>query len=48
MLANLISVKAFGELEFWFSIIKSSNDHLDDHRRSGSHSIWIWKPWVWL
>lgn len=22
MLANLISVKAFGELEFWFSIIK--------------------------
>lgn len=41
MLANLISVKAFGELEFGFRS-SNHNDHFDDHCRSWGNLIWIW------
>ena len=38
----LFLFKAFGELEFWFSIIKVITHHFDDHCRSWGNLIWIW------
>ena len=40
--ANLISVKSFGEFEFWFSLIKDRNDYINDCCRIWSYFLRNW------